>query len=671
MDHRTRYIILAVLAVVVVAVYLLVPAGEDELRRRRNQVSYGRVFQHPMPQWSGDGEVIAFTHDQAVYAVESDGSQLRRLLGSRPDDLYDAAQSPSFSPDGSRVAYVAFKHGSWVPWVKEDYRWDIVTAALDGSGRRRLTKSDNILVRYVSPAWSPDGTRIAFVSDRTGHKDSESGKEANGPLAFYTMSADGSDLRRVAPGNRIAADSPPVWSPDGRMLAFIARERESPDSSLRVLYTVGADGLSPTRLGETGRGLPGWSPDGSRIAFVRVDGDAQAVVTMDPDGSNVTEVLEHRDLFTSSFGDVSWSPDGTRILIPGLLVPNAGASVSVVNADGSDPRHLLTMPYGATLGLAVSWSPDGTRIAVHSRDPRFTDGALITMAHDGSDRRILVKHTRNSRVFAAGHGAPISWGSPSYEELERIWHEWRLRQAIKPEETGWESWRQWPQWPVVSAQGLRKTRQGEMFDVSAVDVTNLPQMDCVLVYSTFSCDLRKRFPDEGIGEVYYTGTRTVYLQMKDPPTDQAELKALKDRLFPCHDVIGLCRYQVAEGFSRIADNPSTTTIEIFPIPPMKYDPGDLWRWATILDRFAASPGNTIEMTGAEVAVHVRREGVVYLNRPSRAEDFGFETAPKTIRVKGRELRRLVVALPLLLPQLGIPVDAVGLVKPCPRRGYCY
>ena len=623
-----------------------------------------------MPQWSADGEVIAFSHNLIVYAVESDGSQLRRLLGSRPDDLYDVARSPSFSPDGSRVAYVAFKHGSWVPWDKEDHRWDIVTAALDGSGRRRLTKSDNPRVAYVSLAWSPDGTRIAFVSNRTGRKDSESGVEARGPFGLYTMAADGSDIRRVAPGNRIAADSPPVWSPDGRMLAFMAREPDSPDGAWNhpdtgqdypvkdVLYTVGAEGPGLTRLGETFGGLPGWSPDGSRIAFVGIDGDAQAVVTMDPDGSNVTKVLEHSDLFTSSFGDVSWSPDGTRILISGLLVLNAGASISVVNADGSDPRHLLTMPYGATLELGVSWSPDGSRIAVLSRDPGFTDGALITMAPDGSDRRILVKHTRNSRVFAAGHGAPISWVTPSYEELERIWHEWRMRQAIKPEEAGWESWRQWRRWPRVSAQGLRKTRQGEMFDVSAVDVTNIPEMSCVLVYSTFTCDLRKSFPDVGIVDVRSTDTQTLYLQMKDPPTDQAELKALKDRLFPCHDVIGDCTHQ-SDGRTWIRTNSSTTTVEIIPV---KYDHRELWRWATILGRFAASPGNTIEMTGAEVARHVRTRGVVYLDGPSRAEDLGFETAPKTIRVKGRESRRLVVALPLLLPQLGIPVDAVGLVS---------
>ena len=202
----------------------------------------------------------------------------------------------------------------------------------------------------------------------------------------------------------------------------------------------------------------------------------------------------------------------------------------------------------------------------------------------------------------------------------------------------------------MSAQGLRKTRRGETFDVSAVDVTNFPQMGCVRFYSTLSCDLRKRFPNVGIVEVHHTGMGTVYLEMKDPPTDQGELNALKDRLFPCHDVIGQCMEPVSEGLSRLVDNPSTTTIEI--IPPMKYDPGDLWRWATILDRFAASPGNTIEMIGAEVDVHVRREGVVYLNGPSRAEDFGFETAPKTIWVKGDEPRRLVVALPMLLPQLG-------------------
>ena len=566
MKYRT-HIIFAVLTVVV-TVWLSAPVDQGYV------VPAWRLGQmlspyHP-PQWSADGEFVAFTHEQVLYVVGSDGSGLRRLTG-----VGDVGRAPNTSPVDAHIAYTAGKHGGWFPWPNR-YRLDIVTSALDGSDRRRLTKSDNPRVEYLNPVWSPDGTRIAFSSNRTGREEPESRQEASGPFATYTMASDGSDVRGIAPGmpaRRMA------WSPDGRRLALVANQISG------ALYTVGADGSGLTGLGETG-GLPGWSPDGSRLAFVRREGDAEAVVTVAPDGSNVTKVLGHRDLFTLSFRDVSWSPDGTRILVSGRLAGD-GAVIVVVNADGSDPRRLFAMPSKHALDLAASWSPDGSRIAIYSREPQFTDGLLVTMANDGSDARILVKYTRNSRVFEAGHGAAFSWFEPTESELVRNWNEWRMRQAITPEEVGWESWRQWGRWPRVSAQGLRKTRQGETFDVSAVE----------------------------------TWIRT---------------------------------------------HSSTTTVEII---PMKYDPEDLWRWATILDRFAASPGNTIEMMGAEVDKHVRREGV-YLNRPSRGEDFGFETAPKTIRVKGREPRRLVVALPVLLPLLGIPVDAVGLVEACPRRGYC-
>ena len=89
-----------------------------------------RSEDHQVPRWSRDGRLIGFSHGQMVYVVEPDGSGLRRVAGNRAKEFADAAQSPSISPDGTRMAYAAYKHDRW--WLPEieDYQWDIVTSAL-------------------------------------------------------------------------------------------------------------------------------------------------------------------------------------------------------------------------------------------------------------------------------------------------------------------------------------------------------------------------------------------------------------------------------------------------------------------------------------------------------------------------------------------------------------
>lgn len=361
---------------------------------RGEDIEYARSLDRTPPQWSPDGKLIVFSRNDAVYGVGSDGSGLRRITVEDEqkwiwnyDDGFEAAQSPSISPDGTRIAYAAYKHDRW--WLPEieDYQWDIVTARIDGSGRRRITR----IGRSFSPAWSPDGTRIAFVS--------------RGKL--YTVAPDGSTIRSLAPDLPARSDSP-VWSPGGRRLAFVVAEPASPDEkypsdySKNALYTMEADGSGLTRLGETG-GLPSWSPDGGRIAFAKINGDTQAVVTMDPDGSNVRTVLQRGTLLVTRFGDVWLSPDGTRMLIAGALAPGLGESLSIVNIDGSDPRHLA-----GGGGGKVSWSPDGSHVAIQYPHDSGSRPAPFTMAVDEAAIAKLVREQT--------------------KEMERGWHQWDERE---------------------------------------------------------------------------------------------------------------------------------------------------------------------------------------------------------------------------------------------------
>jgi len=291
----------------------------------------------------------------------------------------------------------------------------LVTPAL-GIGDRLLDLIQGAPARpeVQSPAWSPDGRRIAFVSRRDGK-------------ALYVMNADGSGLRIVARVNQLAA---PAWSPDGRRIAFQGgRDRQS-----LTLYVVNADGSGQRTLARRGN-APAWSPDGRRIAFVitgklyvvnadgsghrtltpRIGDGAAASLAWSPDGRKLLVLLEHgsaplcaicdrvyvlnadgsglRDL-TRKLGmsrgpgagpasDPVWSPDGRKIAFVRL---NTRHGVYVINADGSAVRNLTPKPRGAAYS-APTWSPDGRKIAFSSE--RDGNSEIYLMNADGSGQRNL------------------------------------------------------------------------------------------------------------------------------------------------------------------------------------------------------------------------------------------------------------------------------------------
>ncbi len=162
---------------------------------------------------------------------------------------------PAWSPDGSMIAYA--------PGGGPSGRSGIAIMNADGSGQRRLPHTD-----YGElPSWSPDGKRIAFSNNLSGEG------------LMYIVDVDGSrvvDLSRVGEGKQVA------WSPDGRSILF-ASERDHPDNS-RDIYVMRPDGSGVKRLTRAGAETPGWFPDGRYIVFAAAGG----LGVTRADGSGVT-----------------------------------------------------------------------------------------------------------------------------------------------------------------------------------------------------------------------------------------------------------------------------------------------------------------------------------------------------------------------------------------------
>jgi Tol biopolymer transport system component len=224
--------------------------------------------------------------------------------------LRDAA-SPAWSPDGSMVAFVSGRSGDE----------ELYVARADGSGVRRLTRAPG---PDLTPAWSPDGRRIAFSRN----------------AEIWTMRADGSRQRRlVGKAQRWHEHHSPTWQRTGLVYAsnrvsFFNQELYRYPAK-RLTFTRGSDGV----LGDDG--MPDLSPDGRRIVFTSNRDRNGEIYVMNRDGSRQTRLTRRSgDDFTPRF-----SGDGTRIAFVSLP-----GTIHVIAADGSGLRRL-------TAGTDPDWRP--------------------------------------------------------------------------------------------------------------------------------------------------------------------------------------------------------------------------------------------------------------------------------------------------------------------------
>lgn len=254
-----------------------------------------------------------------IWIVNPDGTGLKNLTANT--SAYEG--TASWSPDRSKIAFDSTRTGND----------DIFVMNPDGTGQRRLTSSK---LRESYATWSPDGQAIAYAK----------GTE------IWIMNADGSNKRRifVSRSERVIISD---WSPDGRWISFNSESHfASTDQDIQLIHPDGS-GLRKMFRTPEDEAMLVWSPDGKSVAFHRVTAGCSAplgtlqgsgcdsdIYTARVDGRGQKN-LTRSDLSYWEY-EPSWSPDGTKIAY--TYEDEHSSDIFIIDADGSNSHRVVLKP---------------------------------------------------------------------------------------------------------------------------------------------------------------------------------------------------------------------------------------------------------------------------------------------------------------------------------------
>jgi Tol biopolymer transport system component len=312
----------------------------------------------------GNGGIALGDGSVRLLVVDPNGPGLRVVARCPAASRHCAIGSPAFSPDGRRLAFIRGRAGGM---TKPSHMF-VYVAAASGGGAQRLVSCGGCIGQL---AWSPNGRWIAFTRDA---------KREN---SIWVVAAAGGNTHQVTASHAPCSDEQQTWSPDGRRLVFV---HATPTPGGNGIYTVRPNGSDKRKIATTaGWALPQWSPDGRRIVFDKRDG----IAVMNADGSHVHEL--NAAAGPNGPGAPSWSPDGRKLVFfntPFNTPRRRGgyrAEVWTMNADGSGKERLYRSGCCVGYWAPPVWSPDG-RLIAFSAD---SAGGTFVINADGTGLRRL------------------------------------------------------------------------------------------------------------------------------------------------------------------------------------------------------------------------------------------------------------------------------------------
>lgn len=363
-----------------------------------------------------------------------------------PDDIYDIAlvNDARISPDGSQVVYVRTELNR----EKNDYRSSLYLVSSAGGDARRFTSAT---AKDTSPRWSPDGTHIAFLSNRSGSNQLWSIPVAGGeatqltdlpePVSGIAWSLQGDRIAFVSKADQQKIDKAKAKSESGetdepksdtvRITRLRYRSDGTPgfiDNKPTHIWSIASDGGTPKQItsGEFDDGAPAWSPDGTLIVFVsnrneeREKKRGSEIWTVPSTGGEPAAVVAG---VTADFSNPAWSPDGKLIAIVGHQNPFAGGAINadlwVVQPDG-DGLGNVTAALDRTVGDhgmsdtassasgGLVWSPESSSVFCSVSDSGNTHVRRVSIS-SGEPTRILGGSRRVMNFSVSADGSKLAY----------------------------------------------------------------------------------------------------------------------------------------------------------------------------------------------------------------------------------------------------------------------